>query len=154
LEEGSGVYLNDTDQYAALGATPHEGKMSISVPGGRLDEIRPALATFTRNRIEMGVNENGAAVFQVEKLLWGNEYGKQKKFFAELTPEKKRRYYQELVGVFSRSAEAVGELTSDFTGYPGRIEFALNIPDYAVSAGGVSLFLPGGGPPCLQVEFR
>ena len=152
LEEGSGVYLNDTDQYAALGATPHEGKMSIAVPGGRLDEIRPALATFTRNRIEMGVNENGAAVFQVEKLLWGNEYGKQKKFFAELTPEKKRRYYQELVGVFSRSAEAVGELTSDFSGYPGRIEFALNIPDYAVPAGEYLYFFQAAAPPVFKLS--
>ena len=152
LSGGRAVYLNDTDQYAAIGATPHEGKMAVTVPAGRLEEIRPALETSSEHRIGLKVAENGDAVLTVKNLLRGNDYGKMKKFFAELTPEKKRRYYQELVGGFSRAAEAEGELTSDFSGYPGLVQFAMKIPDYAVPAGEYLYFFRPAADPVFKLS--
>ena len=152
LGDSRAVYLNDTNQYAAIGATPREGKMALTVPGGRLEEIWPALETSSENRIGMKVAENGDAVLTVKNLLRGNGYGKQKKFFAELTPEKKRRYYQELVGGFSKAAEAEGELTSDFSGYPGLVQYAVKIPDYAVPAGKYLYFFRTASGPVFNLS--
>ena len=152
LEDGRAVYLNDTNQYAAIGATPREGKIALTIPGGRLQEIRPALETISEYRIEMKVAEDGDAVVSVKRLIWGDDYGRKKKFYTELTPEKRRRFYQEVVGGFSQAARAAGELITDFTGYPGRIEYAVMIPNYAVPAGEYLYFFRSPGSPLFSLS--
>ena len=152
LEDGRAVYLNDTDQYAAVGATGHEGKMAITLPGGRLEEILPVLETSTEHRIRMTVAGNGDVVISLDQRPEGNEYGKGKKFFAELTPEKKRRYYQELAGKFSKAARTKGELTADFSGYPGLIRCALTVPAYAVIAGDYLYFRRPATSPVFKLS--
>ncbi|MDA1044666.1 MAG: hypothetical protein O3C57_05520, partial [Verrucomicrobia bacterium] len=64
-----------------------------------------------------------------------SEFGVQNKRYSEMTPEERRRHYQEMVAAVSQSAEAVGELKTNFDRYPGRIRFTVDIADWAIRDG-------------------
>jgi len=57
------------------------------------------------------------------------------KFFSELPPEERRRYYQEAVSKVAQGARPAGDLKTDFGVYPGKEEFAVEIDHYAVVDG-------------------
>jgi hypothetical protein len=65
-------------------------------------------------------------------LFHGTAFGREHLRFAEFTPEERRRHYQEMTAALSQGAEAAGALVTDFSGYPGRVEFAVRVPGFAV----------------------
>lgn len=132
LAEGRSLYLGDTDQYAVLGASPHAGRIGMTVPDGAWHEIAPAEEDRSVLQIAIELDSDGTAAIHREQLLFGNLFGSEHRRYREMTPEDRRRYYQEMVAEVSQSAEAVGDLDTDFSGYPGRVAFRVNVPRYAV----------------------
>ena len=135
------IYLNDTDQYAALGATRHAGKFGLFLPSGDLGEILPARPDIADTRYRIEIDPKGDVKLAKRQWVQGNEFGAENKRFAEMTPEERRRYHQEMIALVSQGAEADGELKTDFSGYPGVIEFAVRIPRFAASDGWFLYFL-------------
>ena len=135
LPEGRCVYLNDTDQYAAVGTSPHEGGLALALPEGRIEEILPARPGQWEIQYEMEVTAQGDTDLTRRRLVYGAEFGEENQRFTEMTPEERKRYYQELIAGVSQAAEAKGDLITDFSGYPGVVEFSVHIPQYAVRDG-------------------
>jgi transglutaminase-like putative cysteine protease len=140
------VYLNDTDQYAAPGATPHADRFGLTLPAGEVFRIVPMRPDRAETGCVVDVSTNGSARITRRDRVYGNAFGSERKRFQEMTPEELRRYGQDLTAGVAQSATMEGELRTDFTGYPGRIEFTVNVPDYAVCSGPFLYFLYPGWP--------
>ncbi len=131
------VYLNDTGQYATLGATPHDGYPAL-VPGtGRFEPVRALPGRSDRSviRYDVKVDENGTARITRIREFHGDRYEGQNHRFSEMPPEERSRYHQELVGSLSRAARPVGELETDFSSYPGTETFTVQVDRWAVRDG-------------------
>lgn len=128
---GCYIYLNDTDQYAALGSSEHAGKWALSLADTSFEEVSPAIENSIDEMYKIEVSENGDATISVQRTYDGSEYNRQHKIITEMSPEEVRRYEQEMVSQISKDADQVGEFQIDFTNYPGRIEFSVAVPQYA-----------------------
>ena len=130
-------YFNDTDQYARLGATPHEGRLAINLSDQTYGTVTPARGAENRGATTYRIALDGAGKVRMEILreYSGAAYGKMNKFFSELTPEERRRYYQEAVSKVAQGARPVGDLKTDFGAYPGLERFTVEIDHYAVVDG-------------------
>ncbi len=153
------IYLNDTDQYAALGATPREGFAGLVTHNGAIETIRPPAdrGSETRTRFAIAVEPDGAAILRVTREYKGPVHGQMAKTYAELSPEERRRRHQELVAEIAQDAAAEGELEADFGVYPGRESFAVRIPRFAVVDGPFlyfSLPAPDAGLPRVRSDAR
>lgn len=158
MEDGW-LYLNDTDQYAALGATPSEGAPGLVTRTGAIETIEPppALAQGNETEYALTIEPDGAAALRVRHVYRGAAHGTRARLYAEMTPEERRRHHQELVGEISPDAVAIGQLETDFSAHPGREEFAVRIPRYAVRDDPYFyLALPdaGGGLPRIRADAR
>jgi hypothetical protein len=135
LPKGRAVYLNDTDQYAALGASPHAGCLALETRSGDFTTVNPVHDEAVETVYRVALDSEGNARVTRRVLLSGNGFGREKQRYAEMTPEERRRHAQELVAEISQAAEADGELVTDFTRHPGVVELSVNIPRYAARRG-------------------
>jgi transglutaminase-like putative cysteine protease/predicted metal-binding transcription factor (methanogenesis marker protein 9) len=135
--DGQGYYLNDTDQYSRLGATSHEGKLGITLSDQGYVTITPSRgAENSRSTIyQMALDKTGKVRMDIRREYSGAAYGRMNKFFSELPPEERRRYYQEAVSKVAQGARPASDLKTDFGVYPGIEEFAVEIDNYAVVDG-------------------
>ena len=72
---------------------------------------------------------------EIRREYSGAAYGDKNKFFSELPPEERKRYFQEAVSQVAQGARPVGDLTTKFDGYPGVEQFTVEIDRYAVVDG-------------------
>ena len=128
------LYLNDTDQYAELGATPHEGAPGLVAHTGTIETIRPPAGRESGTETAYGirVESDGAATLDVTRRYRGPAHGHRARMYADLSPEERHRHHQELVAEISQDAVADGELATDFETYPGTESFRVRIPRYGV----------------------
>jgi transglutaminase-like putative cysteine protease len=135
--DGVDYYLNDTDQYAQLGTTPHDGRLALALPSPALEVIHAATGceNETRTDYTLLLDDSGRTVLNISRQYYGENYNQKRKFFAELRPEERDRYFQEAVSGVAQGARALGQLTTDFDTYPGREQFMVAIDDYGVPAG-------------------
>ncbi len=140
--DGEAYYLNDTDQYSQLGTTPHDGKLAITVANRVYQEIQAAknCANRTETLARLTIANDGQARIHVRQNYYGGVYNGKKRYFAELPPEERRRYFQEIVSQISQGARPVGELTTRFDTYPGTEEFTVEVDHYAVLDGKFAYF--------------
>lgn len=129
------VYLNDTDQYAAVGASRHEGRLGLLLPDGALLRIEPAERSLLETDYKLVLSAQGETEITKTLRFHGNHYGPENKRYTEMTPEERSRHFQELVAGISQGAEALGELTTDFSGHPGTVSFTVKAREYAVRMG-------------------
>jgi len=156
---GKEVYLNDTDQYAALGATPHDGCLALALDTGRIGTI--AAAPDRRDHSEIAyilrLQPDGEATITRRRTFHGTAFGTVHKQFAEMRPEERRRYHLEVIATLSDAAEPVGDLVTRFDTYPGYEEFTVRIERFAVRDGRyLYLRLPAGlaGLPGVRGDRR
>jgi len=140
--DGQALYLNDTDQYAQLGATSADGKMAIRLSNQSNFVIQAA--TDCRDRTDttysLTVSDAGQTEIKVQHRYFGSDFGGKHRFFAELPPEERRRYFQEVVSGVAQGARPVGDLVTRFDSYPGLEEFTVSIDHYAVVDGRYAYF--------------
>lgn len=154
--DGVTYYLNDTDQYAELGSTAHEDMLGINLSSQAGEVI--AAAKDCQDRIEtdytLSFADDGGMRMGVMKHYFGNEYNEKNRYFSELRPEERKRYYQQVVSDIDQGARPVGDLTEQFNSYPGTEQFTVALDNYAVVDGKYLYFnlpftpslveLPGG----------
>ncbi len=131
------VYLNDTDQYAHLGATAHDGAMGILLTNGTplVVKAAPGAKSKSEEDYAISVSGGGRTRIAITRRFYGTVYGAQKKFFTELPPEQRDRYFQEVVASVSQGARPVGGLVTRFDRYPGIESFTVDVDSYAIHDG-------------------
>lgn len=138
LQDGDAdIYLNDTDQYAQLGATPADGGLALPLTLGKPQSV--AVAPDKKNVMEyevrLALSEEGNARIATTRRNYGEWSGARRKLFAEMPPEERNRFYQEMVGEISQAAVADSNLVTDFDSYPGVESFSVRAEKYAVRDG-------------------
>jgi hypothetical protein len=134
---GTTCYLNDTDQYAKLGSTSHDGKLCFVLSSQNCEVIHAAADSQekTETVYTMSLDDTGRTRLGVTRRYFGTHYNRKNRFFSELPPEEKSRYYQEMVSGISQGARPVGGLETKFDIYPGIEQFTMEINNYAVADG-------------------
>ncbi|MFA7164361.1 MAG: DUF3857 domain-containing protein [Desulfoplanes sp.] len=115
------LYLNDTDEYARLGTTPHHALPGLVLPAGEVEIIRAAKEMTDRDGFayDITLQENGDARISLIHTLWGAAYSSRHKMLAEMSPEAARRYQLEQASGISLNAQLI-TYSKDFEAYPGR----------------------------------
>jgi transglutaminase-like putative cysteine protease len=135
--EGQPLYLNDTDQYARLGSTPHDGRLGFRLADHQWETIKAA--DDCRDRIEtvysLSLDDTGKTRLGVTRHYFGDNYNAKDRYFSELPPEERKRYFQELVSELAQGARPVGGLVTKFDAYPGIEQFTVEIDNYGVADG-------------------
>jgi transglutaminase-like putative cysteine protease len=140
------IYLNDTSQYAKLGTCSHANRLSLNLQNGETTPIKVAAEMDNKNEIryEMKIDNSGKTVIARLEYYYGDGYEGFHRRFAEMTPEKRKRYFQELISGISQAAKPVKELSTDYKKYPGTEAFVISVENYAVKEGRFLYFkLPG-----------
>jgi hypothetical protein len=135
--DGVTCYLNDTDQYAELGTTGSDGRMAIALANQNFDVVRaaPEFRDKTETDYTLAISDTGKTRVGITRRYFGNAFNGKNRYFAELPPEERRRYYQELVSNVSQGAQPIGDLTTKFDRYPGEEKFTVDVDRYAVVDG-------------------
>jgi hypothetical protein len=147
-------YLNDTDQYSRLGTTSHDNKLGIVLATQICKVIRVAEGCEDKTETDyaLSLSDDGKTRIGVARHYYGANFNRKSRYFSELSPEGRKRYYQEAVSSMTQGARPVGDLTTKFETYPGLEEFTVEIDNYAVVDGNYlyfnlpfspSLFPPG-----------
>jgi transglutaminase-like putative cysteine protease len=135
--DGQAIYLNDTDQYAQPGTTPHAGKLGVALASRAIEEIKPAKNCGEQSDIAytVALTKDGQARIGVTRRYFGSDYNGRNRYFSELPPEERRRYYQEVVSSVAQGARPAGELVTKFDTYPGLEQYSVTVDHYAVVDG-------------------
>jgi transglutaminase-like putative cysteine protease len=145
--DGKAYYLNDTDQYARMGSTASDARIAIRMKDLSYETVQPIPECTDKSETQYSISlsDNGQARIKVRYQYFGSHFDSKKRFFAELPPEKRRRYHQNLIAQMTQGARPVGDLITQFDQYPGLEEFAVEIDQYAVVDGAFYTFeLPYG----------
>jgi transglutaminase-like putative cysteine protease len=131
------VYLNDTDQYDALGATPHDQQVALGLNKARPEHVQATAERqdFAETSYAIRLEADGNAEVTVSETTRGGLFGEENRKFSEMQPEERRRYFEETVSGLSQNAEAMGELETNFTAYPGAERFSARVTSLAIRDG-------------------
>ncbi|HNY64771.1 MAG TPA: DUF3857 domain-containing protein [Deltaproteobacteria bacterium] len=139
LREGGGIlYLNDTDQYAPLGAVKHAGHPGLVLAQGTFETIEPLSDTFadrTDTDTSILLAEDGSIVMKQRRTYYGNSYASFRKQFSEMPPEERKRHHEQIISSISQAAKSAGEYITRYDQYPGVEEVSVQVDTYAVQQG-------------------
>jgi len=132
--DGNEVFLNDTGEYSELGTTPHDNRPCLALPEGKIEKVKAAPGKEDKSEVNYNcsINEAGDMKIKVSKKYYGSAYSDMKRFFAEIKPEEYKRHKENMISEMSQSAKLEGDINFDFKNYPGKTEFTVTIPNYAV----------------------
>jgi transglutaminase-like putative cysteine protease len=135
--DGETYYLNDTDQYAKLGATSCDGKEAIVLSTQTPEIIHAAKGCEDKTETDytLSISDSGQTRVGVTRHYYGDYYAEKNRYFSELPPEERRRYYQEIVSGVAQGARPVGDLKTRFDTYPGLEQFTVKVDNYSVVDG-------------------
>lgn len=135
--DGQNYYLNDTDQYARLGTTYHDGRLAVVLASQEMETVHASKGC--EDKLEtvytLSLTDAGKTQLGISRHYFGTEYNAKRRFFSELPPEERRRYFQEIVSGVTQGAQPMGDLTTQFDTYPGVERFAVQVDNYAVVDG-------------------
>jgi hypothetical protein len=92
-------------------------------------------ANKTDTFYSLTLGNDGTARVGIRRQYYGLAYNTKNRFFSELPPEEKNRYFQEIVSSVAQAARPVGGLVTKFDTYPGIEEFTVEIDHYSVVDG-------------------
>jgi len=144
--QGREIILGNTDQYAQLGTVATALNPAINVSKGQIEPLRPSgpeLEDRGETRITIDLSATGDALLTYKRTYYGMGHASFCKDYFEMSPEERRRRFQEITSSISRSAIAVGPYKASCDTYPSRDEFSVSVPRYAIRDGNVlSLEVP------------
>ncbi|HUD49843.1 MAG TPA: DUF3857 domain-containing protein [Candidatus Baltobacteraceae bacterium] len=140
--DGTTYYLNDTDQYAKLGSTDFDGRLGLvlSTQASEIIHAAPDCENKVQTDYALAPDNTGRTRLSVTRRYYGADYNAKKRYFSELPPEERRRYFQEIVSGLAQGARAVGDLTTSFDTYPGVERFTADVDNYSVLDGNYFYF--------------
>ena len=135
--DGETYNLNDTDQYAKLGATSFDGKEALVLSTQAQEIIHAAKGCEDKTETDytLSISDGGQTRVGVTRHYFGESYAGKNRFFSELPPEERRRYYQDIVSQVAQGARPVGDLITHFDVYPGVEQFTVDVDNYCVVDG-------------------
>ncbi|MGI6494602.1 MAG: DUF3857 domain-containing protein [Kiritimatiellia bacterium] len=141
------IYLNDTDQYAELGACGLEHSRLLSRDGSRAPLLLPEeIRSRETSSYGLEVDGDGTAFIAVTNEFFGAACAGFRRTYREMPPEERDRHHQSLLGGLSHAALPAGPLELDLDGYPGRLVYTAMASNYAARAGStLTLLVPGAG---------
>src|SRR5579883_1444091 len=76
VADGETYYLNDTDQYARLGTTAHDGRLGVLVASQAIETIHAAAGCEDKSDTvyTLSLADNGKTVLDISRRYFGNEY--------------------------------------------------------------------------------
>jgi hypothetical protein len=148
-----------------LGTTGHDGKLGIALSDQTCKEIQAAKGCGDRTETTYAVSlgDDGQAQINVTRRYYGPTYNSRNRYFSELPPEERNRYYQEVVSTMAQGAKPLTDLTTRFDTYPGIEQYKVAINNYSVVDGkylyfdlpfSPSLFPPGSDRRTLPLFLR
>ena len=151
--DGVNYYLNDTDQYAQLGSTGSDGALGVALSTGAWEIIHAAkdCEDATRTDYTLLLDDSGRTLLEVSRWYSGENYNDRNKYFSELPPEERKRYFQEAVSAVAQGAQPVSDLTTAFDTYPGLEQFSVIIGNYGIAEGKYFYFNLPPTPPLMPV---
>jgi hypothetical protein len=140
--DGQTYYLNDTDQYAKLGSTEFDGEIGMVLSTQAPEVIHAAADCENKVQTDYTLvpDDTGRTRVKVTRRYYGGDFNAKKRYFSELPPEERDRYFQETVSSLAQGAKAVGELTTSFDTYPGVEQFTADVDNYSVLDGNYFYF--------------
>jgi len=151
--DGETIYLNGSSQYAELGTSSYHRRPMLNLTSGEIGTVTVAPGKDDRSHgiVEISIAANGEAGITQSSIKQGTAFESFHRLYAEITPEKRRRHYLEMVSGISQSAKAASELATHYGTYPGQLEFSVSAERYAVQDGDYLYFtVPGGLGGLLQ----
>ena len=132
--DGQPLYLSGNTHYAELGTTLFDNHSTLSIPSGKIEKIKlpDHLADISQTEIKFTIKSNGDVIYLFKQIDQGTEFEDSHATYAEMTPELRRRYQQELLTGIAHNATAREELTTDYTQYPGIFSIEAEAPRYAI----------------------
>ena len=127
------ILLGDTDQYAALGATPHDGQPGLDLARGCVVTLRAIPGHEERTAVFFGVHPaaDGSALITVTNLYYGMAQAAFRRETDECTSEERRRHFQELVSDLSQNATPVGDYVTQTAIYPAQEIYTVKAAHFA-----------------------
>ena len=149
--DGVNYYLNDTDQYAQLGSTGCDGALGVVLSTQAWEIIHAAKGCedATRTDYTLLLDDSGRTLLEVSRWYYGENYSDRNKYFSELPPEERKRYFQEAVSGVTQGAQRVGDLKTAFETYPGLEQFSVIIDNYGITDGNYFYFNLPSTPPLM-----
>jgi transglutaminase-like putative cysteine protease len=134
---GEEFYLNDTDQYSRLGSTFSDGRLAVALSNLQLEVVHAAkdCEDKTETTYAMIPSENGKTKIEVTRRYFGSMYNGKNRYFSELPPEERKRYFQEVVANLAQGARPQSDLVTQFDVYPGIERFSVEVDKYTVVDG-------------------
>ena len=131
---GHPLYLSGNSHYAELGTTPFDHHSTLSIPTGTIETIKlpDHLADISHTEINFTLKSNGDVIYLFKQLDQGTEYEDSHATYAEMTPELRRRYQQEILSALAHNAPPRQELTTNYTHYPGLFSIEAEATQYAI----------------------
>ena len=137
IHKGKSYFFNDTNQYAQLGVCSNEGNIALDLNSGKLGIIKTPKDMTSHLELEYSLKiiEDGSILISTTKLSYGDNFENSNHLFSEMSPEERKRYFQKRVSTLAQSAVPITKFTSDFKTYPGKVHYAVKIPDYIIKDG-------------------
>jgi hypothetical protein len=139
------LLLGDTDQYAALGATPHDGQPGLDLARGKVITLHAAAGHAERVAVFFGVHPaaDGSALVTVTNLYYGMAQAAFRRATDEFTAEERRRHFQALVSDLSQNATPVGGYVTRTDVHPAQEFYTVRAAHFAPPQNGLqTCFLP------------
>jgi hypothetical protein len=120
-----------------LGATSFDGKEAIVLSTQAPEIVHAArdCGDKTETDFTLSISDSGGTRIGVTRHYYGDNYAGKNRFFSELPPEERRRYYQDVVSEVAQGARPVGDLKTQFDTYPGLEQFTVDVDNYSVVDG-------------------
>jgi len=137
VHDGKSYFFNDTNQYAQLGSCGNEGNIALNLNSAKLGIIKTEKDMASRLELEYSLKliDDGSILISSTKFYYGENFESKNRLFSEISPEERKRHFQEVVSQLAQSAVPITKFTSDFKKYPGKVHYAVKIPDYVVKDG-------------------
>ncbi len=145
--DGETLYFDGASHYAHPGATLFNRRRQLDLATGECSTIAldEDLADFSHTALHLAIDVEGRLELTQESLMQGTAFENFHQYYAEITPENRRRHHLEIVAGVSQSARATSELITDYKTYPGRLRFSVEAERYGVVDGDYLYFtLPDG----------
>jgi hypothetical protein len=141
---GEWLPLDLLSQYARVGTTWLDQQPGYGLDGKPFTwEALADLKDREENRFVLNIDSDGAALITCTEFHHGPAHEAFAAKYREMTPEERMRDFQGLVSEIDQNATPVGDLVTDFT-YPGKLEYTVRVPRYAVKDGSLLYFdIPG-----------
>ena len=120
-----------------LGATSYDGKEALVLSTQTPEIIHAAKGCEDKTETDytLSISDSGQTRVGVTRHYYGDYYAGKNRYFSELPPEERRRYYQEIVSDVAQGARPVGDLKTRFDTYPGLEQFTVEVDNYSVVDG-------------------